>query len=198
LTPNFSLPNTRLLFEIVRSTMPVPLSPTVCGLLAALSPTVSVALCAPAAFGVNATANVQDFKGASVTGIAPHVPVPLSAYSAGSDDAAPEMTSELVLPVLRTVRFFATVWPTATSPNASEAVTDMEVVGVAVGVAVRVAVAVAVAVAVFVGVAVAVNVAVAVAVEVVVAVAVAVCVAVAVGVAVAVAVRVAVGVAVVL
>ena len=192
MTPNFSLPNTRLLFEIVRSTMPVPLSPTVCGLLAALSSTVSVALCAPAAFGVNATANVQDFKGASVTGIAPHVPVPLSAYSAGSDDAAPEMTSELVLPVLWTVRFFATVWPTATSPNASEAVTDMEVVGVAVGVAVRVAVAVAVAVAVFVGVAVAVNVAVAVAVEVVVAVAVAV------GVAVAVAVRVAVGVAVVL
>jgi hypothetical protein len=194
LSPNFTLPNTRLLFVSVRSTMPVPLSATCCGLLAALSLSVSVAPCGPVASGVNATPSVQDFLGATVTGIAPHVPVPRRAYSAGSDDVALEMISELVFPVLVTVRFFATVWPTATLPNASEAVTDIEVVGVAVAVGVGVAVAVAVDVDVTVAVAVAVAVVVAVAVGV--AVAVLVDVAVAVGVAVAVAVFVGVGVAV--
>jgi hypothetical protein len=80
---------------------------------------------------------VHDALGATVTGIGPHVPVPLRAYSE-SDDAALEMISEWVLPVLWTVRFLATVWPTATLPNAIEAVTVMEVVAVAVGVAVAV------------------------------------------------------------
>ena len=42
--------------------------------------------------------------------------------------------------MLSTVRFFAGVWPIATLPNASDAVTDIVVVGVAVGVAVAVAV----------------------------------------------------------
>ena len=151
-----------------------------------MSKTCSVALCLPVALGVNATPSVHDDLGATVTGIGPHVPVPLRAYSE-SDDVAAEMTSELVLPVLSTVRCLAAVWPMATLPNVSEAVTVMEVVGVAVGVAVAVAVAVAVRVevAVKVGVAVAVCVAVAVAVAVCVAVAVAVDVAVAVGVGVA-------------
>lgn len=117
--------------------MPVPLSATCCGLLVALSKTCSVALCAPAALGANATPSVHDDLGATVTGIGPHVPVPLRAYSE-SDDVAAEMTSELGLPVLSTVRFLATVWPTATLPNAIEAVTVIEVVGVAVGVAVAV------------------------------------------------------------
>jgi hypothetical protein len=86
-------------------------------------------------------------------GMAPHVPVPLSAYS-GSDGVALEMISEWVGPVLEIVRFFVRDCPTATLPNASEGVTEMEVVGVAVAVGVEVAVFVAVWVAVEVGVAV--------------------------------------------
>src|SRR5208283_3990128 len=96
--------------DTTRSANPVPDSATVCGLFLALSSSVSVALRTPSAFGVNATPSVQDFLGATVTGIAPHVAVPLSAYSAGSDDIAAEMTNELVLPVFWTVRLFATVW----------------------------------------------------------------------------------------
>jgi len=44
-----------------------------------------------------------------VIGIAPHVPVPLSEYSAGSDDIALDTTSGWVAPVLVTVRFLVTV-----------------------------------------------------------------------------------------
>lgn len=210
LRPNFSLPNARLLFDNVRPAMPVPVSVECCGLVVALSKSVSVPVCAPSAAGMNATPSVQVALGARVIGIAPHVPVPLNAYSAGSDDVELEMISERVAPVLSTVRFLVSVWPTATLPNASDAVTDMEVVGVAVGVAVAIVVAVAVwvAVAVPVGVpvTVAVLVAVGVAVLVTVEVAVTVCVGVAVlvevgveelvAVAVAVAVRVTVAVAV--
>jgi hypothetical protein len=126
LAPNFTLPNTRLLFEVVRSTMPVPLSDTRCGLVAVLSLIESVALCAPAAPGVNATASVHDVPGATITGIAPHVPVPLGAYSE-SDGVPLEMTRG-ARPEFRTVRSLVTVWPTATFPNASEAVTDIEVI----------------------------------------------------------------------
>jgi hypothetical protein len=102
---------------------------------------------------VNATTIVQVVLGATVIGIAPHVPVPLKAYSAESDDVALAMISEWVAPVLSTVRFFVTVWPRATLPNASDAVRDTVVVAVAVGVAVAVAVAVDLAVWVAVDVA---------------------------------------------
>jgi len=196
LMPNFTLPNTRLLREVVKSTMPVPLSETLCDPVPPLSVRVSFALRAPVALGVNATPSVQDDLGATVTGIAPQVPAPLMAYSAGSDDFALEITSGLVLPVLVTVRFFATVWPTATFPNASEPVTDIDVVGVAVGVTVAVAVGVAVGVRVSVGVPIAVGVGVGVAVAVGVPVGVTVAVAVALGVSVGVPVAVAVALAV--
>jgi hypothetical protein len=111
-----------------------------------------------------------------------------------SAEVAREITKEWVVPVLWTVAVFVSVCPTATFPNASEAVTVIEVVGVAVGVAVAVCVAVAVPVAVEVAVAVAVLVAVAVAVAVFVAVAVGVAVGVADAVAVTVGVPVAVAV----
>src|SRR5580693_7145498 len=129
-------------------------------------------------------------------GSGPQVPVPLRAYS-GSEGVAAETVSGLVLPVLVTVTVvLVEVCPTAVLAKASDAVTDIEVVGVAVGVAVAVAVLVAVAVAVAVSVAVAVAVTVPVLVAVSVAVAVAVSVAVAVAVAVSVAVAVAAVVAV--
>lgn len=131
----------------------------------ALSLSVRVALCVPTAFGVNAIASVHDVLGASVTGIAPQVPL-LPAENSGSDEIALEMISELAAPVLWTVRVLVAVWPTATLPKASEAVTVSVVVGVPVGVAVAVEVAVGVAVAVKVVVAVAVDVGVAVAVAV--------------------------------
>jgi len=108
LPPNLTLPYTRLLFERVRSARPAPVSVTCCGLVVTLSKTMSDALCAPTASGVNATPSVHDPKGETVTGIGPHVPLPLSAYSE-SDGVAPEMTSELVLPVLCTVRFLVSV-----------------------------------------------------------------------------------------
>src|SRR5271165_4501313 len=106
-----------------------------------------VALGVPTAFGVNATASVHVVLGASVTGIAPQVPLPLAANS-GSDEIALEMISELAGPVLWTVTILVAVWPTAVLPKTSEAVTVSVVVGVAVGVAVAVEVAVAVAVGV--------------------------------------------------
>ena len=196
LLPNFTLAKARLVFVKDRPAMPLPENVDCCGLVAALSKIVSVALCAPTAFGVNATPSVQLVLGATVIGIAPQVPLPLRAYSAGSDDIAFDMISELVAPVFLTVRLFVTVWPTATLPNVSEAVTDTVVVGVvvAVGMAVAVEVDVAVDVAVWVAVAVVVAdaaaVGEAVAVEVAVAVAVAVVLDVVVGVGVAVRVEV--------
>src|SRR3984957_7504329 len=159
LRPNFTLPNARLLFDIARPAMPAPESVECCGLTVALSKIVSVAACAPSAVGVNATPSVQVVLGASVIGIAPQVPVPLRAYSAGSDDVTLPITNEWLPPVLSTVRFFVSVCPRATLPNASDAVTDIVVVGVDVGVAVAVAVDVAVLVAVAMAVPVAVLVA---------------------------------------
>jgi hypothetical protein len=165
-----------------------------------LSKVIRVALCAPSAEGVKATPSVQVVLGASVIGIAPQVPVPVRAYSAGSDEVALPITNEWLAPMLSTVRFFVSFCPRATLPNASDAVTDIVVVGVDVGVGVAVAVDVGVMVAVAVPVPVAVPVAVAVlvaaAVPVAVAVGVTVLVAVRVGELVAVAVTVAVGVAV--
>ena len=78
--PNFTLPNTRLVFDVVKPAIPAPLSETCCGLVVALSKIFSVALCAPSALGVNATPSVQVVLGATAIGIAPHVPVPLRAY----------------------------------------------------------------------------------------------------------------------
>jgi hypothetical protein len=194
--PNFTLPNTELVLEVLRPPIPVPESATCCGLVVALSLIVSVASCDPSEAGLNATPSVQDFRGATLTGIAPQVPCPFNAYS-GSEVAALETISWFLLPLLDTVTVLGEVVPTATLPKASGEVTDIEVVGVAVGVGVTVAVAVAVEVAVAVAVAVGVAVAVEVAVAVSVAVWVGVAVAEAVGVAVVVAVAVedAVGVA---
>jgi hypothetical protein len=126
--------------------MLAPKSVECCGLVVALSKIISVALCGPSAVGVNLTPIVQMVLGATVIGIAPHVPVPLKAYSAGSDDVVLPMNSEWVAPVLETVRFLVSVWPRATLPNASDAVTDTVVVGVAVGLGVADAVVVDVAV----------------------------------------------------
>ena len=139
--PNFTLPNIRLLLVVVRPAMPVPVSDTCCGLVAVLSVSVNDALFAPIALGVNATPIVQFVLGATVMGITPQVPVPLRAYSE-SDGVALEITSECVAPVFATVTVFVNVWPTAVLTNASEAVTDTVVVGVAVAVGVEVAVAV--------------------------------------------------------
>ena len=94
LRPNFSLPNVRLLFDTARPAIPAPESVECCGLVVALSKVIRVTPCAPSAAGVNATPSVQVVLGATVIGIAPHVPVPLRAYSAGSDDVALAMISE--------------------------------------------------------------------------------------------------------
>ncbi len=99
LRPNSTSPNTRLLFVVVRSAMPVPLSVTFRGLVAVLLSIASDAPCAPTLLGVNATPSVQFVLGATVTGIAPQVPPPVREYSE-SDGVALEMTSEWVLPVL--------------------------------------------------------------------------------------------------
>src|SRR5258708_38254454 len=103
--PNLTLPHVRLVTEVVRVVRPVPLSVTCFGLVKALSLIVSDALCAPIVLGVNATANVHDTLGASITGIAPHVPAPVSAYSE-SDVVALAIINGLVAPVLVTVAFF--------------------------------------------------------------------------------------------
>ena len=109
LVPNFWLRNARLFTEVVISATPVPLSAECCGLVVALSVSVSVAPCGPSALGVHATPSVQFVLGATAIGIAPHVPVPLSEYSDGSDDIALETISGLVAPVLVTVSVLVTV-----------------------------------------------------------------------------------------
>ena len=109
LTPNFTLPNARLVFDKDISAMPVPESADCCGLVVALSKIITVALSGPTASGVNDTPSVQLVLGATVIGNAPQVPLPLSANSGGSDNVALEIVSELVFPVLVTVRFFVTV-----------------------------------------------------------------------------------------
>jgi len=74
-----------------------------------LSKIIRVALCVPGAPGVNATPSVHVVLGATVIGMAPHVPVPLRTYSAGSDDVTLPMNNEWVAPVLLTVRFLMSV-----------------------------------------------------------------------------------------
>jgi hypothetical protein len=65
----------------------------------ALSKIMSDAPCAPTEPGVNDTPIVQFVFGATVIGITPQVPVPLSTYSE-SDGVAPDTTSEWAAPVL--------------------------------------------------------------------------------------------------
>lgn len=108
LAPNFSLRNVRLLAEVVRVTVPVPLSAECCGLVVALSVRVSVALCAPTVAGAKVSPSVQFPLGATVIGAMPQVPAPVTVNSAGSDDTALEMISGWVAPVLVTVTVFAT------------------------------------------------------------------------------------------
>lgn len=176
--------------------VPVPLTATLCGLVAVLSLIDSVPLLAPIALGVNPMAIVQLARCASPLG--GQVVAPVAANSEPLEVTPP--TNNKFVPMFLTVMFLMSVSPTGELPIASVVGTEIEVVGVAVAVGVAVSVAVAVAVdvsvAVEVAVAVAVTVAVAVAVDVAVAVGVAVSVAVAVGVAVFVAVAVAVEVAV--
>ena len=64
-----------------------------------MSKSISDALCAPSASGVNAIPIVQFVLGATVTGNAPQVPVPFRAYSE-SDGVALETTSGCIAPVL--------------------------------------------------------------------------------------------------
>jgi hypothetical protein len=88
----------------------VPDNVECCGLVAALSKIVSVALRKETALGEYDTPNVHFVFGATVIGIAPQVPAPLSENSVGSDDDALETMSELAAPVLLMVRrFFVTV-----------------------------------------------------------------------------------------
>ena len=108
LAPNFTLPNTRLLLEVVISTVPLPLSAECCGLVVALSVSVSDALRAPSALGANVTPSVQLVLGATVIGTAPQVPVPLKTKPA-ADGVALEMTSKCVAPVFVTVTFLVRV-----------------------------------------------------------------------------------------
>jgi len=100
LAPNFTSPNIRLLFPVVRPAMPVPLRVTCCGLLEVLSVKLSDAPSAAADLGENATASVHDLVGASVTGMRPQVPAGVTANSAESEDSALEMFSGFFLPVL--------------------------------------------------------------------------------------------------
>ena len=106
--PNVTLPHAKLVTEVVRVVRPVPLKVTCFGLVIALSLIVSDALCAPTVLGVNATANVHDVLGASITGIAPHVPPPVNAYSK-SDAVALAIINGFFAPVLVTVAFLVTV-----------------------------------------------------------------------------------------
>ena len=142
--PNFTLPKARLVFERDRPAMPLPENVDCCGLVAALSKISQCrAMCADRVRRERHSKcaiclrRERDRNRAASS-------MPLSVYSAGSDDIAFEMISGLVAPVFLTVRFFVTVWPTGTLLNDSDAVTDIEVVGVEVGVAVAVGVAAAV------------------------------------------------------
>ena len=90
--PNLTLAYTMLVFELDSPAMPLPVSVECCGLVVALSVNVSVALCAPTDAGAKVTPSVQFVLWASVIGIAPQVPVPLSEYS-GSEGTALETVS---------------------------------------------------------------------------------------------------------
>jgi hypothetical protein len=78
--------------------VPVPVSPTVCGLPAALSVMVNVPVRVPVAVGVNVTLIVQFAFAASIAGSVPHVFV-----CAKSPDAAMELIVSAAFPVFVTV-----------------------------------------------------------------------------------------------
>ena len=107
--PNFWLRKVRLFTEVVISATPVPLRAECCGLVVALSVSVSVALCAPSVPGANATSSVQFVLGATVIGTAPQVPPPVTVKCAGSDDIALDTISECDVPVLVTFTVLAIV-----------------------------------------------------------------------------------------
>ena len=109
LVPNFWLRNVRLFTEVVISAIPVPLSAECCGLVEALSVSVNVALCAPSVAAPNATSSAQFELGATVIGIGPQVPPPVTVKCAGSDVIALEIISEWSVPVLVTFTVLATV-----------------------------------------------------------------------------------------
>ena len=81
--------------------VPVPLRVAVCGLLASLSATLSVAVTAPAAVGVNVTLIVQLLPTARV--------VPHAEVSANDDAAVPVMLTTMLLTVAVLLFFSVTV-----------------------------------------------------------------------------------------
>lgn len=157
LEPDFTFPNASDDGETVTAAVPVPDSATFCEPAPALSKSVSVALCAPTALGVNPTATLQLFLGAMPPdGL--HADT-LAENSEGLLELDP-VTNNAVEPLFVTFRLLVTVSPRGALPVESFDGTETTVVGVEVGVAVRVAVTVAVGVAVVVTVAVNVGVAV--------------------------------------
>ena len=75
--PNLMLLNSRLVFVSESPAIPVPENVTCCGLVEALSLSVSVALSRLGALGANVTPSVHNVLGARVIGSRPQVPVPL-------------------------------------------------------------------------------------------------------------------------
>src|SRR5450755_403395 len=72
--PAYHVPKAMLVAESVTGSMPVPLRPTVCGLVDASSVTVSVAVLLPIAEGVRVTVMVQLFFAPSVAGLIGQLP----------------------------------------------------------------------------------------------------------------------------
>jgi hypothetical protein len=72
--PTSSLVNVKLVGETVTGAVPVPVRAIDCGLLEALSVTVSDAVALPKADGVNVTVILQLFPAPSVLGLIGHVP----------------------------------------------------------------------------------------------------------------------------
>ena len=130
LEPSVTLPNAKLGGKTVIVIVPLPLSATLCGLVAVLSLSVSVARRAPRSRGVKPIAMVQVRPGASPLPSDGQVEVP-TANSAGSDEVTLPMNSGLVLPVLLTTSFMVAVSPCGEPGKLSESGTEMEVGGCA-------------------------------------------------------------------
>src|ERR1019366_817546 len=135
--------------DTTTSGSPVPDSATFCAPVPALSWSVSVALLAPSALGVNPTAIVHLPLGASPpTG---QVETPGAKSPALAPLTLTLPMNKSAFPAFFTSRFLDTVLPSVDLPTFSFAGTDIAVVGVGIGMAVAVPVAVAVMVAVGVG-----------------------------------------------
>ena len=168
LPPAATLPYPRLVVDVVRAAVPVPVRATVFVPPATFAAMVKVDVRVPRAAGVKR--NVILHLAAGATPPAGWQVVGPTANS-GFEELMLE-TKSAALPEFLTGRFFVTVCESGALPTLNGLVTVIFVVAVAVGVAVRVGVEVAVVVAVAVAVEVAVSVAVAVGVLVAVAVAV--------------------------